>query len=216
MIRIVLVDDHTVVREALRILLEQDAELRVVGEAGDGKSALQLSEALQPDLVVMDISLPGMDGIETTSVLRKSQPQVRVLALSTSCHARAIKQMFQAGATGFIVKSAAAVALKHGIRAVMQGGNYLCPQAAQAIADELSDLPSTPAETLAQQLSRRELEVAIALARGGSASVVAGLLHIADSTVEVHRRNILRKLGLHKSVDLTRVLMQAGLLLPKN
>lgn len=215
MIRILLVDDHAVVREALHMLIEQDAELTVLGEANDGNEALQMAADLHPDLVIMDVSMPGMNGVETTRQLRKAQPQLRVLALSTSDHALVIRQMFAAGATGFVVKSAAGAQLKRAIHIVVQGGKYLCPQAAQAINDDLSAGSSNSTDQIAHQLSRRELEVAIALAQGGSASAVAGQLHIAATTVEVHRRNILRKLGLHKTVDLARTLMQAGLLTQK-
>lgn len=214
MIRILLVDDHTIVRQALRVLLEREADMQVVAEACDGLAALQLAAELRPDIVVMDIGLPGINGIETTRRLRLCHPASLVLALSTTCNAHTIQQMFQAGASGYVVKSAAAAELCSGLRSLAQGERYLCPQAAQTLANDLPQ-PGSPATPLsARQLSQREIEVAVALARGGSAHSVAAELCIAASTVEVHRRNILRKLGLHKTVDLARAVIDAGLLRP--
>ena len=137
MIRILLVDDHTLLREALRLVLEQDSELQVVAEAGDGQTALRRVDEHLPDAVVMDVALPGLSGIETTQRLLAKHPGIKVLALSFHLDLSIIQQMLEAGAHGYIVKSAAATELKQGIRSVIEGRSYLCPEAAALVTDRL-------------------------------------------------------------------------------
>jgi two-component system NarL family response regulator len=134
MIRVILVDDHAIVREALRTLLEQDSSMRVVAEVGAGETALAKVEELVPDVVVMDVALPGADCIETTRRLLARQPNLRILALSTYPDAAVIRQMLDAGASGYITKSAAGVELIPGIRSVLAGHRYLCPEIAVLVA----------------------------------------------------------------------------------
>lgn len=214
MIRIVLVDDHTMVRQALRVVLEQDRGMQVVAEAGDGEAALHIVDELTPDVVVMDIGMPGQSGIETTRRLLAKHPQIRVLALSTYLDRRIVQQMLDVGASGYIVKSAAGGELKQGIRSVMQGRNYLCAEVAALVADSMRGPRSTSAKDLHRPLSRRELQVATLLAEGKSAPDIASELHISPSTVDVHRRNLMRKLELHNVVDLTKYAIRTGLVLP--
>lgn len=214
MIRIILVDDHTMVREALRTVLEQDDGMRVVGEAGDGEAALRLADELAPDVVVMDVGLPGKSGIETTRQLLAKHPEVKVLALSTYLDRRIVEQMLDVGASGYIVKSAAGVELKQGIRSVVEGRSYLCAEVTALIADGLRSRRSESASSDKPSLSRREIQVATLLAEGKTAPDIAAQLHISPSTVDVHRRNLMRKLGLHNVVDLTRYAIRTGLVLP--
>lgn len=214
MIRIILVDDHTMVREALRTVLEQDDGMRVVGEAGDGEAALRLADELAPDVVVMDVGLPVKSGIETTRQLLAKHPEVKVLALSTYLDRRIVEQMLDVGASGYIVKSAAGVELKQGIRSVVEGRSYLCAEVTALIADGLRSRRSESASSDKPSLSRREIQVATLLAEGKTAPDIAAQLHISPSTVDVHRRNLMRKLGLHNVVDLTRYAIRTGLVLP--
>jgi two-component system NarL family response regulator len=214
MIRIVLVDDHTMVREALRTVLEQDTGMSVVGEAGDGTAALRLAAELEPDVVVMDVGLPGQSGIETTRRLLARQPQIKVLALSTYLDRRIVQQMLDVGASGYIVKSAAGAALKQGIRSVVAGRSYLCPEVAALVADSLRPARTPSARSGEHPLSRREVQIATLLAEGKTSSDIAGELFISPGTVDVHRRNIMRKLKLHNVVDLTKYAIRNGLVLP--
>jgi two-component system NarL family response regulator len=212
--RILLVDDHTMVREALRMLLEQDSSMKVVAEASDGEMALQLARELAPDVVVMDVALPGQSGIETTRRLLARHPDIKVLALSTYLDRRIIQQMLDVGARGYIVKSAAGVELQKGIRSVTQGRSYLCPEVGALVADSLRDRPAPAGSADRHALSPREVQVATLLAEGKTTPAIAAELHISPSTVDVHRRNLMRKLGLHSVVELTRYAIRSGLVLP--
>jgi two-component system NarL family response regulator len=208
-----LVDDHTMVRDALQVVLEQDNGIEVVAAVGDGETALRVANELSPAVVVMDVALPGMSGIETTRRLLARHPEIKVLALSTHLDRRIIQQMLDVGASGYIAKSAAGAELKQGIRNVVAGRSYLCSEVAALVADGLRDRNSaTGPET--HVLSRREVQVATLLAEGKSAPDIAAELHIAPSTVDVHRRNLMRKLDLHNVVELTRYAIRTGLVLP--
>ena len=212
MIRIMLVDDHTMVREALRLVLEQDKSMEVVAAVGDGETALRMAEELAPDVVVMDVNLPGQSGIETTRRLLARRPQIKVLALSTYLDRRIIQQMLDVGASGYIAKSAAGSELKQGVRNVVAGRSYLCSEVAALVADGLRDRHGGQPEP--SLLSPREVQVATLLAEGKSAPDIAAELHIAPSTVDVHRRNLMRKLELHNVVELTRYAIRTGLVMP--
>ncbi|MDP2810763.1 MAG: response regulator transcription factor [Rhodocyclaceae bacterium] len=209
-----LVDDHTMVREALRVVLEQDNSLQVVAEASDGETALRLAEEFAPDVVVMDVALPGQSGIETTRRLLARHPDIKVLALSTYLDRRIIQQMLDVGARGYIAKSAAGVELKQGIRSVFQGRSYLCAEVAALVADSLRNRPPPPGRSDNRPLSRREVQVATLLAEGRTAPEIGAELHISSGTVDVHRRNLMRKLRLHNVVDLTKYAIRSGLVLP--
>lgn len=214
MIRVMLVDDHTMVREALRVVLEQDGGMEVVAEVGDGETALRLADERTPDLVVMDVGLPGMSGIETARRLRTRHPEIKVLALSTHLDRRIVQQMLDVGAGGYIAKSAAGAELKKGIRNVMAGHSYLCSEVAALVADSLRRRHGASTRNTETRLSRREVQVATLLAEGKSAPEIAGELHISPSTVDVHRRNLMRKLDLHNVVELTKFAIRTGLILP--
>lgn len=214
MIRIMLVDDHTMMREALRTVLEQDKSMEVVAEVGDGETALRMAQELAPAVVVMDIALPGMSGIETTRRLLARQPEIKVLALSTYLDRRIIQQMLDVGASGYISKSAAGAELKQGIRNVVAGRSYLCTEVAALVADGLRERNSATGQADTRALSRREVQIATLLAEGKSAPDIAVELHIAPSTVDVHRRNLMRKLDIHNVVELTRYAIRTGLVLP--
>jgi len=213
-IRIMIVDDHTMVREALRVVLEQDSSMEVVAEAGDGDAALRLAQELAPDVVVMDVALPGPSGIETTRRLLARCPQIKVLALSTYLDRRIVQQMLDVGARGYIAKSAAGAELKQGIRNLVAGRSFVCSEVAALLADGLRDGTSGSWKPEDCPLSRREVQVATLLAEGRSAPDIASELHISPGTVDVHRRNLMRKLALHSVVDLTRYAIRNGLVVP--
>jgi DNA-binding NarL/FixJ family response regulator len=214
MIRIMLVDDHTMVREALRSMLEQDKTLEVVAAVGDGETALRRAAELAPAVVVMDVALPGASGIETTRRLLARHPEIKVLALSTYLDRRIVQQMLDVGASGYIAKSAAGGELRQGIHNVVAGRSYLCSEVAALVADGLRESAAAGGKQDANALSRRETQIATLLAEGKSAPDIAAELHIAPSTVDVHRRNLMRKLDLHNVVELTRYAIRTGLVLP--
>lgn len=204
MIRLLLVDDHKIVREALCSVLEREPDIAVVGQAGDGETALQLVAELMPQVVLMDIAMPGISGIEVTRQIVAEFAGVNVLALSTYFDRRIVTQMLEAGAGGFVNKAAGRDELLQGIRAVVAGKPYLCQEIASMLVK-----PQGGAET---QLGRREIEVLQLLVDGSTSAEIADKLHIATSTVEVHRRNIMRKLDLHSVAELTKYAIRQGLI----
>lgn len=202
--RILIADDHQMFREALCNLLRTEEDMEVVGQTGDGLEVLTLAGALAPDLVCMDINMPGLNGIETTRKLRVTCPQIKVVALSAFADQRYILDMLAAGASGYVTKAEASDELRRAIRAVARGRTYLCPDVAGVVAGAAS---GQAAADPAVSLSTREQQVAGLVAQGHTSNQIADLLCIAPSTVEVHRRNIMRKLDLHNVADLTRYVL---------
>jgi two-component system NarL family response regulator len=206
-IRLLLADDHKIVREALRSVLEKEADIEIAGEAGDGEATLTLARDLAPDVVVMDIAMPGINGIEATRRIIAANPAIRVLALSTYFDRNFVIQMLEAGATGYISKAAGRDELLRGIRSVAAGKPYLC----QDIAAMLVKNPSGGDEGGGERLGRREVQVLQLIADGKTSAEIAARLYISTSTVEVHRRNIMRKLDLHSVAELTKYAIRHGL-----
>lgn len=203
-LRILLADDHATVRQGLKLLIDSQPDMGVVGEAADGKSVLQQAEALKPDLVVMDISMPGMSGLIATRTLKRVQPDVAILALTRHDEDTYVEELFRAGASGFVLKQSAPMEFIQAIRAVAAGGVYLDPAMTSRVADGLlarhPDVDTQPRAAL----SERESEVLRLIAIGHSNKEVAAQLKISVKTVEVHRTNAMRKLGLNGRVDIIR------------
>ena len=209
-IRVILADDHTILRMALRALLARETDIEVVADVGGGSEAVRLGAELEPDVVVMDIGMADMSGIEATRQLVTANPEVKVLALSTHLERPLVAQMLAAGAKGYVVKSTHGEELVRGIRAVAQNQTYLCPEVAAVMIDSIRG--SAPAEQSDQErLGRREREVLALLAEGKTSHEIASKLFIAPSTVIAHRRNISRKLGLHTVAELTKYAIREGL-----
>lgn len=201
-VRILLADDHQMLTEALRHLLHTQPDLEVVGQTGDGLQVISLARETAADIVCMDISMPGMSGIEVTRRLLATLPQVKVVALSAYSDQRYVLDMLNAGASGFVTKAEASDELLRAISAVQRGRTYLCPDVASVVVGALlnQDGPIRPAAVL----GAREQQVLQLVAEGYTSNQMADKLHIASSTVEVHRRNIMRKLDLHSVAELTR------------
>jgi len=210
--RIMLVDDHKMFREALRAMLEKEPGMAVVAEAGDGPEAVRLAQEASPDVVCMDIGLPGMNGIEVTRRMLAACPAAKVVALSAHTEERYVLDMLQAGAKGYVIKANAGEELLRAIGTVCRNGTYLCPDIAGAVTEAVfaAQKDDSRAQS-ADRLGARERQV-LQLVAGGLTSVeIADRLHIAQSTVDVHRRNIMRKLDLHNVADLTRYALRVGL-----
>lgn len=205
-IRILLADDHTVVRQGLRMFLGLDAELEVVGEAIDGAEAVRLAAALKPDVVLMDLVMPGMDGIAATRAIRRDLPEVEVIALTSVLEDASVVGAVRAGAIGYLLKDTQADELCRAIRAAALGQVQLSPQAAARLMRELK----TPIPMMAS-LSERETEVLRCLARGQSNKEIAARLQIGETTVKTHVSNVLAKLGLASRTQAALYAVQAGL-----
>jgi DNA-binding NarL/FixJ family response regulator len=210
-IRVLIVDDHVLVREALCSILEDEPDIDVVGQASDGESALTLCRELHPQVVLMDIALPDISGIEVTRRLSDENNPVRVLALSTHIDRRFVTRMVEAGAAGYINKAASKQELLSGIRAVAGGSSYLSQNVA---ATMLLKTGGKDKDDPACQLGKRETQVLALIAEGKASAQIAEQLHIAIGTVDVHRRNIMNKLKLHSVVELTRYAIRQGLASP--
>ena len=211
-IRTLLVDDHTMFRQALRVMLELEEGIEVVGELGDGSKIVETVALLRPDVVTMDVSMPGVNGIEATRALMAKHPHIKVVALSASNYKQFIIEMMGAGAMAYVVKSAAGDQLVYAINSAAKGKTYLCPESATLLVDSNGLGPggaTTPIES--RRLARRETAVLQLLAQGKSSPQIGKLLHIASSTVDVHRRNIMRKLELHNVAELTKYAILVGI-----
>ncbi len=191
--RIIIADDHLVVREAIRVMLEMEPEFEVVGEASDGKRALELAAQLEPDLVLMDIRMEGMDGVEATRLLRQSQPKLGVLILTGFGDDEVLLNAVEAGAQGFLLKDASADEVKSAILRVVQGESHMTPSLLRKLLDELAQREQRP-EPAHSELTPREKEVLLALSRGLSNDEIAKELVISEKTVKTHLGSIFGKL----------------------
>jgi DNA-binding NarL/FixJ family response regulator len=209
-IRILLADDHGMVRDALQRMLQAEHDIEVVGVTGDGREAVELARTLTPDVVVMDVAMPELNGIEATARIVARDPNIKVVGISTYSDKRFVLQMLRAGAMGYIAKTSAATELIRAIRAVVRGQRYLCPNTAAAVMDTLVH-SSDAAKATNPALSRREREVLQLVAEGLRTIDIAERMHVAEATVEVHRRNIMRKLELHSVAELTKYAIREGL-----
>ncbi|MEI6521201.1 MAG: response regulator transcription factor [bacterium] len=204
-IRVVLADDHKMLREGLRILLEHIIEVKVVGEAENGWQAIITTGETNPDIVIMDVNMPGMDGIEATAAISHKYPHVKIIALSVRQDPRGINDMISAGASAFVLKTNAFHELEIAIREVMNNKVYLSPQ----IAD--TDLLNKNKGDILDILSNRERDVMKMLASGMKSSEVGNDLGISSRTVDVHRQHIFDKLKINSTADMVRIAIREGL-----
>jgi len=208
--RVLLVDDHTLMRKGLKALLEKEPSLEICAEAADGMDAVRLARELKPDVVVMDLGLPRLNGVEATRQILEEDPACRVIALSMHQDKRYVTRALRAGACGYLLKDAALEDLVKAIEAVGQGQTFLSPEVAGLVIDELKNQPEGQ-EQVDSLLTGREREVLQLLAEGQSTKDIAKLLHISPKTVETHRRKLMDKLDLHSVADLTRYAIREGL-----
>jgi len=209
MIRILLVDDHAVVRTGFRLLLQARPDIAVVGEAESGEAACQRYLELSPDLVVMDIAMPGMGGIEALRRIRAHDPQAKVLALSAHDDPMHARRALREGALGFLSKRSAPEALLEAVSGVGSGQRYIDPRVAQRLAlEDIGGAESSPIK----RLSEREFDVFIRLARGASVQRIADDLRLSASTVGTHLYNVKQKLGVSNQSELTLLAIRHGLI----
>jgi DNA-binding NarL/FixJ family response regulator len=210
-IKVILVDDHQIMLDGLVSLLEKFSDLTVVGLAPEGRTAVSLARELQPDVVVMDIGLPGLNGIEATRQILAASPQVKVIALSVHAEGPIITAMLQAGASGYLLKHCAAEELVRAIRLAVQGQTYLSPQIAGQVVEGYVSRQSAPGTSVFTVLTPREREVLQLYAEGKITREISSLLCISPKTVEFHRRQIMDKLGCTSFADLIKHALREGL-----
>jgi len=210
-IRILIVDDHAIVRAGIRALLQLYPDFEVVGEAADGHEAILQTRRLQPDIVLMDIGMPGMDGLAATREIVRVAPRTRVLILSQHENREYVMPALRAGASGYVLKRAPDETLIRAIRAVYAGETYMDPRLTDLLVEEVrrsAEGPTDPLETL----SEREREILVLLAQGKSYQEIAQTLFISVKTVDFHRANLMRKLGLKNRAELVQFAMRRGLI----
>jgi DNA-binding NarL/FixJ family response regulator len=210
--RLLLVDDHAVVREGLCAILALEPDMQVVGEADDGRAALGLMRSLAPDVVVMDISMTGLNGVDATRQLLRDNPAAKVVVLSMHADESFVLAALEAGAAAYVVKAARAEELVRAIRAVAADRRYLCADVAGVVMNRcVNGSASAPAAAAFALLTGREREVLQLVAEGHTSPAIAGMLHVSDKTVETHRHNLMQKLDLHSVADLTKCAVRNGL-----
>lgn len=214
-IHLLLVDDHEVVRRGLRMLLENEDDLDIVGEASTGEDAMEMVETLKPDVVIMDITLPDISGIDATRRIKEKNPAVAVVALTIHEDQQYFFEMLQAGASGYVPKRAAPNDLITAIRATHRGEMYIYPSLAKLlVGDFLSRSSEDGAKEAMNGLTPREQEVLFLLADGKTNDAIAELLSISVHTVARHRENLMDKLGLHSRSELVKYAIRKGLIKP--
>jgi DNA-binding NarL/FixJ family response regulator len=211
-VRIMLADDHTLIRDAIRHLVNGAPEFELVGEATNGKECLTRVVELCPDILVLDIAMPEMNGEQVTRELRHRLPDLKIVALSGYTDRQFVRAMTKAGAKAYVVKSASGRELIHALRAVASGKNYLSPEVTGAVMTLWEDSAPSGESSAQSALGRREKEVLKLIAEGHRSAKIAAQMGIAVATVEAHRRNILRKLKLHSAADLTRYALRHGMI----
>lgn len=211
-LRILLGDDHAVLRAGLKVLLNAEEDLEVIGEAADGLEVLEKSAQLRPDLVLLDLTMPRMNGVECIRNLLKAQPDLKILVLTMHDDEEYLKAVIQAGAQGYVLKKAADVELLSAIRTVSRGEMFIYPSMATALLYQMvNPKGSSPALKKAKQLSEREREVLRLLALGHTNQEIADMLCVSVKTVETYRARLMEKLNMHKRAELVRYAVENGI-----
>jgi len=212
--RVLLAEDHTIVRKGLRSLLDKETGIKVVEEAEDGREAILKAEELHPDVVVMDIAMPGLNGLEATRQIKKRFPDIKIIILTMHANEEYILQSLKAGASGYLVKKAVPVELISAINAVHKGNSFLSPSISRTVIDEYvrRSKEISEGEEGFEQLTVREREVLQLIAEGRKTREIAELLYISIKTVETHRAHIMNKLDIHSTAELTRYAIRKGII----
>ena len=211
-ITIILADDHTIVRQGLAKLLEGEPGFNVVGEAENGREAVGKVEELKPDVVIMDISMPMLNGIEATRQIKKIRPKTRVIILSMHCHDRYIKELFSLGASGYLLKDSTGSDIVKAIQSAMDGDTYMSPAVSRLVVEDyVSTKKKSFREELYSSLSNREREVFQIIAEGHSTREISEILFISPSTVKTHRSKIMEKLRIENISQLVQFAIRIGI-----
>ena len=209
-IRVLLAEDHRTVREGVRLLLDAQPDMEVVAEAGDGRAALRLAKELAPDIVLMDVSMPEMNGLQATERMREDSPAVRVVMLTRHTDKAYLQQLLQAGAAGYVLKLSDPAVLLQAVRAVAAGGIYLDPAVTGKALSGYFGRRAGGGSVAEVNLSERETEVLRHIALGYSNKEIAALLSLSVKTVEAHKANAMRKLDMHSRIDIVRYAILRG------
>ncbi len=209
--RVLIVDDHGLFREGLNSLLSEREDVVVVGQAADGRTALRLVKELSPHLVIMDVAMPELNGVDATRQIVRERPETRVIALSQHSDLRFVKEMFKAGASGYLLKQGAFDELHRAMEAVTSGHTYVSSRIAGAVIEDYVQESPGPVSAAVSTLTSREREVLQLLAEGYATKATAARLNLSPKTVDTHRRNLMRKLEIDSIAELTKYAVREGL-----
>lgn len=209
--KVLLVDDHKIMREGTSALLRKYSKFEVVGQASDGHQALEMVEELEPDIVIMDIGMPNLNGIEATQRILSKHPQTKVMALSTHSDGSMIAKMIRAGAAGYMLKESAFEELVEGLNAMLEGKTFLCKEISKVVFSEYVSIITNPKNRSGDALSSREREVLQLVSEGKTTREIAEMLHLSTKTVDSHREHIMEKLGIRNIAGLTKYAIREGL-----
>ena len=210
-IKVLIVDDHKIMREGLRFLLKDKPNITVVGEAENGREAQGLVTKLQPDIVIMDIAMSDMNGIEATRQINIANPKIKIIALSMHSERQIVVGILRAGASGYLIKDSTSIELVDAIRTVHLGRKYLSQKISDIVLQEISDVKKDTNEIGVDLLTNRECEILQLISEGNSTKNIAEVLFISPKTVESHRANIMEKLNIHNIPELTKYAIRSGL-----
>ena len=212
--KILLVDDHEIMREGLAALLRKHPEYEIVGQAANGRIAMEMVDKLFPGLVIMDIEMPNLNGIEATRRMIAKHPELKVMALSTHSRRSMIVRMLQAGAAGYMLKESAFPELTEGLKAMREGRTYLCSKVATVVFSDYVKMLTNPDWSGGDELTSRESEVLQLVAEGHTTKEIAKSLNLSVKTIDSHREHIMDKLGIHNIAGLTKYAVREGLTSP--
>ncbi len=211
MISLILVDDHVIMRDGLKNLLEDESDIEVIGEANNGRDAVKISIGKNPDIVVMDIAMHDMNGIEATRQIKKGNPDIKIIALSMHSERQIVVGIFRAGASGYLLKDSTSAEFVEAIRTIYLGRKYISHKISDIVLQEISNTKKDSEDIEHEILTNRESEVLQLISEGNSTKKIAKVLFISPKTVESHRANIMEKLNLHNLPELTKYAIRAGL-----
>lgn len=211
-IKILIVDDHGILRAGVKLIIDQTDDMKIVGQACDGHEGIELARKLKPDVVLMDISMPGLNGIEATKEIVSENPDIKILALSAYCNRRFVKDMLKAGVSGYALKDTMADELIYAIKSVHAGRRYLSEKVTKLVVDDYAQGGSSDsAEELLDKLTNRERGLLQLIAENKTTKEAAKLLHVSVKTIEARRLNIIKKLGVSGTAELTKIAIREGL-----
>lgn len=211
-INVILADDHNIIREGLAAILQKHPDIKVTAQASDGRSTVQLTKELMPDVVIMDVTMPGLNGIEAARQITSECSSVKVIALSVHASKQFVIEMLKAGASGYLLKDCVSDDLAYAIRSVAAGQNYLSPQIARVvIKNYINDLETLNLGSVFSILTHREREVLQLMAEGKSTKQIASMLNLSIKTIETHRQHLTNKLNIKNIAELTKYAIREGL-----
>lgn len=212
--RVLLVDDHEIMREGMCALLRKHTGFEVVGQAADGRKALELVTELQPDIVIMDIGMPNLNGIDATRQILSQNPKIKVMALSTHSEGTIVAKMIKFGATGYMLKESAFEELIDGLNVMLSGKTFLCTKISKVVFSDYVNIITNPKWIDGDGLSGREREVLQLVAEGHTTKAIAQMLHLSPKTIDSHREHIMEKLSIRNIAGLTKYAIREGITTP--